>query len=321
MRILILGGHGFIGCQVSNLLSRMGYDVGVVDNHENYNAIPEWEFQESLNQKITTSNANYFYKADLNDEITLDAVFQNFSPDIVIHLGTYANAHIVNKNPIHSANNMIASTIKIIELCKNHKVFRFVFASSSMVYGNFTTAYEDQECNPNTLYGSYKLQGEFITKIFCKNYDIEYVILRPSAVYGFPDVRLRVISKMIDNAITNKTIKVMGNQSLDFTWVGDLANYFARAATHLNAANQTYNATRGHARSLLEVAEIIKNNIGGTIELVEKDSLYPSRGTLNSDKIINKLHYTPQVDIEYGIDSYIKWFLNQDYYKNYYKLS
>jgi UDP-glucuronate 4-epimerase len=321
MRILILGGHGFIGCQVSNLLSNIGYEVAIVDNHENYNDIPEWEFQELLHQKIVHANANQIYNVDITDNISLDRVFESFIPNVVIHLGTYANAHVVKKNPTYSANNMINSTINIIELCKKHNVYRFVFASSSMVYGNFSTAYENQKGDPNTLYGSFKLQGEYITKILCSNYNIEWVILRPSAVYGYPDVRLRVISKMVDKAIEHKKIKVMGNENLDFTWVGDLANYFVKAATVPNAANQIFNATRGRARNLLEVAEIIKKHIGGTIELVEKDMLYPSRGTLNSDKIINMLHYTPQVDIEYGIEQYINWFLNQDYYKNYYRLN
>ncbi|NDB56971.1 NAD-dependent epimerase/dehydratase family protein [bacterium] len=316
MKILILGGHGFIGCQVSNILVNQGHTVAVVDNNDNYNDIPKWEFKEILNQKIIQANTDLIFDTNINEQSNLDKIFYNFLPDVVIHLATYANAHFVKDNPVIATDNMITSTIKILDLCKQYNTKRFVFASSSMVYGNFTTAYEDQYCNPNTLYGSFKLQGEFITKNICSQHGIEWVVLRPSSVYGYPDFRLRVISKMVDKAISHKKIKVIGNESLDFTFVRDLANYFANAATNSRAANQVFNATRGRARKLLDVAEIIKQEIGGEIELTERDGLYPSRGTLNSDKIINTLQYNPQTDIEIGIKNYINWFQNQDYYKS-----
>ena len=317
MRIMILGGHGFIGCHVSNILVNGGHEVSIIDNHDNYNSIPYWEYGSILQQRINHSRC---FSSDNDIAGSLDDTFKEFSPEVVIHLATYPNAHYVRNNPVMAATNMLTGTANVLDTCFRHNVKRIVYASSSMVYGDFDTAHETTACDPKSLYGNYKLQGERMVQLWKQDYGLEYTIMRPSAVYGTRDMIIRVISKMVASSIESGKIFVNGDDTLDFTWVEDVAQYFALAATSANAANEIFNCARGNARSLREAAHIIANRLNSTIEIQQKDTLYSTRGTLSNAKINSILNYTPQIDIEQGIEQYINWFLEQDCYKKHFNI-
>jgi nucleoside-diphosphate-sugar epimerase len=317
MKIMILGGHGFIGCHVSNILVNSGHDVSIIDNYDNYNSIPYWEYGAILQKRIAHSLC---FSRDNDIVNPLNDVFAEFSPDVVIHLATYPNAYYVRDNPVKAAANMLTGTANVLDACVKNKVKRIVYASSSMVYGDFDNAYETTPCNPQTLYGNYKLQGERLIQLWKQNYGLEYTILRPISVYGTRDMIIRVISKMVASSIRNGEIQVNGNDLLDFTWVEDVAQYFALAATSLNASNEIFNCSRGNARLLIEAANIVSTKLNSKISISERDTLYPTRGTLNNSKIKSLLNYAPQIDIEQGIIQYIDWFLQQDCYKKHFNI-
>jgi len=317
MRIMILGGHGFIGCHISNILVNAGHEVSIIDNHDNYNSIPYWEYGSILQQRINYSRC---FSSDSDIASSLDENFKEFSPEVVIHLATYPNAHYVRDNPVKAATNMLTGTANVLDTCVKNNVKRIVYASSSMVYGDFDNAYETTACNPKSLYGNYKLQSERMVQLWKQDYGLEYTIMRPSAVYGTRDMIIRVISKMVASSIESGKININGDDTLDFTWVEDVAKYFALAATSDNAANEIFNCARGNARSLIEAANIVANRLNSTIKFQQRDTLYSKRGTLNNAKISSVLGYSPQVDIEQGIEKYIDWFLEQDCYKKYFNI-
>lgn len=311
MRILICGGHGFIGNNITYKLIHQGHDVTVVDNHNHYNETPNWEYNEVLSTRLNYIGTHKFHTIDVTDSTALDAVFEEVKPELVIYLATYPNARMVKRNVVDATHNMVGAVATTLDLCVKYKIKRFVMASSSMVYGDFgeTAPVETINCNPLTLYGSYKLQGEQMCKIWHKEYGLEYTLLRPSAIYGERDVIVRAISKMTVSALTTKTIKVIGpTNRLDFTWVEDVADGFITAAFAEEAANETYNCTRGYGRSLIEAAEIIRKRVPADIIVMPADNFYPNRDTLNSDKL-KALGWNPTVDIEQGIDRYLDWFL------------
>ena len=152
-------------------------------------------------------------------------------------------------------------------------------------------------------------------KIWHREHDLNYVIMRPSAVYGTRDTITRVISKLLKSVLTTGKMNVQGpDNKLDFSYVEDVAEYFTLATTN-EVINETFNCTRGNGRKIIEAAEIIKSKLGtGEITTTPHDPFYPSRDTLNSDKAKTMLNFNPSVDIEEGIPKYINWFLGQPFY-------
>ena len=311
MKILILGGHGFIGSHTSNILKSMGHTIGVVDCYHRYYTFPKAEYDKISELSIQHSNADLVYNGHIEDVPFMENVFKQFKPEVVIHVATYPNAYMVKRNVIDATGNMITATATILDLCVEHNVGKIVFASSSMVYGDFKVDApdENEETNPLTLYGSYKLMGEKMCKIWLREKDLNYTILRPSALYGTRDMITRVISKMTESAIKSGIIKVYGaTNKLDFSWVEDVASAFAISATDDNTTNKTFNCTRGKGRMIIEAAEMVRSKFGGKILEYPADDFYPNRDTLNSDKLKYATEWSPKVDIEKGVPEYLNWF-------------
>jgi nucleoside-diphosphate-sugar epimerase len=145
---------------------------------------------------------------------------------------------------------------------------------------------------------------------------MEYVILRPSAVYGPLDVEDRVVAKFMLTAMRGGVLKVNGaDETLDFTYVDDAADGVVAAATRIMSANRTYNITKSHSVSLLQAAEMIVKIVGsGTIECQDRDADFPSRGALNIDRARTILGFDPQVDVEQGFQKYYEWLSNSVYW-------
>jgi len=321
VRILILGGHGFIGCHTSNILKQQGHIVGVVDCYHQYYTFPDVEYFKVLKQRKDHANNDLTYTGKIEDEMFMSQVFHQFKPDIVVHLATYPNAKMVARNVKDATNNMITATATILDLCVKFDVKRFVFSSSSMAYGEFNGQVPSEEvaCNPNTLYGSYKHQGERMCQIWHREHGLEYVIMRPSALYGTRDMIVRVISQMTISALQHGTIQVQGpDNKLDFSNVLDVADAFVKATTMKEAKNKIFNCTRGNGRKIIEAAELVKQTLGkGRIITKPHDPFYPNRDTLDSDKIKNELGWNPTIDIEQGIPNYINWLMEQDFLDHY----
>ncbi|MBL96234.1 MAG: hypothetical protein CMF52_00295 [Legionellales bacterium] len=315
-RILILGGHGFIGSHTANILRNQGHTIGVVDCYHRYYTFPQEEYECVLKQRQDHCGADSVYPGQIEDAVFMENTFKSFQPNIVIHVATYPNAYMVKRNVIDATSNMVTATAVTLDLCVEHNVERVVFASSSMVYGDFTSEapVETSRTNPLTLYGSYKLQGEKMCQIWNREKGLEYSILRPSALYGTRDMIVRVISKLAEAAMTSGELRVQGpDNKLDFSWVTDVASAFATAATHPACANEIFNCTRGKGRTILEAAEMVQARLGGKIVTLPHDDFYPNRDTLTSDKLKNMTGWNPQMDIDQGIPLYLNWLLEQPY--------
>ena len=317
MKILVLGGHGFIGHHVTRMLLDQGHNVHVVDCHHDYGEYPKWEFDSVMTQRVDYIGDHAIWFGDVTNADFMNRVFAEVQPERVIDLATYPNAKMVKKNVVDATINMVAATALALELCVRYKVERFVLASSSMVYGDFNRfdgkPNEESDCDPLTLYGSYKLQAERMCKIWHKEYGLKYTILRPSALYGPRDMVVRVISKMTVAAMTDHVIEVHGaDNRLDFSYVTDVAAAFVTATLHPSAENQIYNCTRGKGRTISEAAAIIQKRILCRVEYKPADEFYPNRDTLDSTKLM-QLGWKPEVDIEQGIENYLDWFLSQKY--------
>lgn len=315
MRILVTGGMGFIGHNVVAQLEYLGHDVTLVDNFTDYGIIPEDELNTLMLERQTQiSSVCYMYDIA---ESALETAFKVVQPELVIHLASFPRQKVVNANPTLAADTMMKGLLNLCELSNNYKVNRFVYVSSSMVYGDFrdgTTEYAF--CKPQGQYAIMKHAGEQLVRDYGHRGCFDYTIVRPSAVYGPRDVEDRVISKFFTAAMRDEVLKVNGeNERLDFTHVTDTASGIVGASLSKDAAFRTYNITRGESRTLLEAAELIIKIVGkGKVEVTHKSEDYPSRGSLSINAARNDFGYDPKVDIEEGFQNYYEWLSNSSFW-------
>ena len=212
---------------------------------------------------------------------------------------------------------MSEGLLNLLEASAFYDVRKFIYISSSMVYGDFKDdVKEDYDCKPQGQYGILKLAGEWLVKDYSRRTNLAYTIIRPSAVYGPLDVEDRVISKFILRAMRGDTLRVNGaTETLDFTYVEDAADGIVAAALSDNTDNKTYNITKSHSHSLLDAAKLAVKVVGkGEIEVGERDLDFPSRGALNIDAARRDFGFDPKVDVEEGFQAYYDWLKNSVYW-------
>jgi len=317
MRILITGGYGLIGHNVVKRLQDLRHHTFIADTKTNYGIIPQSEIDYLMAERAKKIGHHLHYSTDIANTGPIDYVVQTTKPDVLIHMASFPRQKVVNANPQWGADVMMRGLINLLESAKTHGVKRFVYISSSMVYGDFTDQVkEDAVCNPQGQYGIMKLAGEWLVKDYARRTGMEYVIIRPSAVYGPLDVEDRVVAKFMLTAMRGQTLKVNGaSETLDFTYVDDAADGIVAAALEVGAANDTYNITKSHSVSLFEAAQMVVRIVGkGSIEVKDKDADFPSRGALNIDKARAKLGFDPKIDVEQGFHEYYKWLNNSVYW-------
>jgi UDP-glucose 4-epimerase len=214
---------------------------------------------------------------------------------------------------------MSEGLLNLLEASKNTNVSKFIYISSSMVYGDFTDdVKEDAVCNPQGQYGIMKLAGEWLVRDYTRRDNIVHTIIRPSAVYGPLDVEDRVIAKFMLSAMRGDVLNVNGaGETLDFTYVEDAADGIVAAALSNNTDNKTYNITKSHSRTLLDAAQLAVKIAGkGTINVRDKDADFPSRGALNIDAARRDFGYDPKTDVEEGFQKYYDWLSTSSYWQN-----
>jgi nucleoside-diphosphate-sugar epimerase len=317
MKILVTGGYGLIGHNVVKRLANLKHQTYIIDTKTNYGIIPQEEIDYLMGERAKKIDYHLHYSTPIENTDPVDYVVKTIQPDVLIHMASFPRQKVVNANPQWGADVMMRGLINLLESAKAHKVKRFVYISSSMVYGDFTNdVTEDAVCNPQGQYGIMKLAGEWLVKDYARKTGMEYVIIRPSAVYGPLDVEDRVVAKFMLQAMRGQTLKVNGaGETLDFTYVDDAADGIVAAALEVGAKNDTYNITKSHSVSLLQAAEMVVSIVGkGSIEVKDKDADFPSRGALNIDKARTKLGYDPKVDVEEGFQNYYHWLNNSVYW-------
>jgi nucleoside-diphosphate-sugar epimerase len=315
-KILVTGGLGLIGHNIVQRLESQGHDVFITDIRTNYGLVPQAELDYLLVERRKKIKTERIHQIDIADRDGIAWLMRTYNPDTVLHLASFPRQKVVNVDPQRGSQTMSEGLLNLLEAAKNHQVCRFVYISSSMVYGDFADdVVEDAVCNPQGQYGIMKLAGEWLVKDYARRTGMAYVIVRPSAVYGPLDVEDRVISKFILTAMRGGVIRVNGaTETLDFTYVDDAADGIV-AATLSRHINKTYNITKSHSKTLLEAAELAIQIVGkGTIECLDRDADFPSRGALNINAARQDLNFNPKVDIDEGFQIYYEWLKDSVYW-------
>jgi len=317
MTILVTGGLGLIGHHVVKKLEDLGEQVVITDTRTNYGIIPQAEIDYLISQRLKSITTDKIHRVDISERENLEWLFKHYRPSSVIHLASFPRQKVVNVDPAQGAKVMSEGLLNLLEACVKYQCPRFLYASSSMVYGDFKDyVKEDAVCRPQGQYGIMKLAGEWLVRDYQRK-GIDHTIFRPSAVYGPLDVEDRVISKFLLTAMRGGVLKVNGiHETLDFTYVDDAAQGMVQALLSENTKNKTYNITKSHSKTLYAAAQLAVKLVGnGSIAVGDKDQDFPSRGALDISAARQDFGFEPKIDIEEGFERYYQWLTDSSYHQ------
>ncbi len=323
-KILITGGAGFIGHNLSLQLRGLGCEVHVIDglqvNNLGYYSSIEFENQNSeryiefVNERLRLMRAKKvkLHIIDARDYHLVSKVISDIEPDVVVHAAAVSHANRSNKDPFSTFDHSMRTLENVLDCSRLYKS-HLIFFSSSMVYGDFDNDVvgEDRECNPMGIYGALKLGAEKLVIAYGQVFDLPYTIIRPSALYGERCVSRRVGQAFIENALMGKdlTINGDGEDALDFTYIEDFVQGVTKCIGNEKAIGEIFNITFGGSRKLNDLAALVSNEFPG-INVIhrERDSLMPERGTLDISKAQELLGFQPLNPIEVGFQRYMQWY-------------
>jgi len=323
-RVALVGGAGFIGTRLALRLVELGAFVEVVDSLQVNNLLHFISVRELENRhlylRILNERLRLLEEAgvrvDVQDAREYDALSRTLDalrPDVVVQLAAVAHAGNSNKDPFSTFDHSLRTLENALDVARSIEVQRFVYFSSSMVYGNFLTPEVDEShpLEPMGIYGALKLGAEKIVTAYQQVFDLPYTIIRPSALYGPGCVSKRVGQLFIEHALAGKPLRIDGDgeEQIDFSYIDDVVEGVCLAIASPNAVNETFNITAGNARSINDLVACVREHFSALeVEYVERDALRPFRGTLSIAKARELIGYAPAVTLEDGISRYVDWY-------------
>ena len=307
MRSLVTGVAGFIGSHLAERLIKEGHEVVGIDCFIDYYArsIKEKNLKELLQVSGFTFLEGNLLEVNLSDLLV--------GVDYIFHQAAQAGVRSSwgDEFEIYISNNILA-TQKLLEACKHSDIRRFIYASSSSVYGDSEELplRERSLLKPVSPYGVTKLAAEHLCYSYWKNYQVPVISLRYFTVYGprqRPDMAFhRFVRAILDGG----EIEIYGNgeQTRDFTFISDAVSGNILAMKN-NAEGEIFNIGGGSRVSVNEVLDIIQNIAGKTAKIVYRDVQKGDvRHTLaDTNKAKKHLGYIPEVDLKTGLKEEWKW--------------
>ena len=328
-KVLIIGGSGFIGHNLAIYLNNRNFEVTVVDSLgvNNFLSLKKQKNQnkkfylQTLNQRqdlLKKNNINLIIE-DARNYPSVTRIIEKFKPNYLIHLAAVAHANVSNKDPYSTFDHSMRTLENTLDACRSQKfIDRFIYLSSSMVYGQFKKKIvtEKEICNPLGIYAALKFGSEKLVEGYNQVFGLPYTIIRPSALYGQRCISGRVVQKFIEAALKGEKLNVVGDgkEFLDFTYIEDFMQGIFLSMTKRKSLNETFNITYGKSRSLIELVNIIKDNITTVkIKYIKRDKLMPFRGTLSVNKAKRLIGYKPIFSLEKAVPEYIKWYVDSKF--------
>jgi UDP-glucuronate 4-epimerase len=308
--ILVTGGAGFIGSQFVERLLREGKRVAIVDNLDEYYD-PEWK---RANLREIGASGNFeFYPTDIRDAEKLRAAFRTFNPEAVVHLAARPGVRASFLEPDACVSINVAGTARLLEISRQSGVRRFVFASSSSVYGRDNRApFTEDSCttHPLSIYAATKVSGEALAFTYSQTYPFSVACLRLFTVYGprqRPDLAIRKFAGLI---LAGAEVPFFGDGSLqrDFTYVDDIVDGIVRALD-LTGPFAVFNLGNSHPVRLDYMVDTLERALGKTARRrflpVPTGEMLLTHADLAKARQI--LGYSPQVSFEDGIQRFARW--------------
>ena len=321
-RVLITGAAGFIGMHTSIRFLREGWDVIGLDNMNDYYSVSLKRDRLNEISKVT-SRLGYtfqFFESDLNSAVWNE--LESIGFDAIVHLAAQAGVRYSIENPRAYLDSNILGFQSVLEFVSKTGIKRFLYASSSSVYGkNSSQPFSEQAAcdSPESYYASTKRANELMAKSYFHTEGLSSIGLRFFTVYGpwgRPDMAPMLFAKA---GTSDQTIKVFnhGNQERDFTYVDDIVEgiYLLSTIDHFPNESIVCNIGNGAPVGLMDFISILEKSIGKDLS---KELVAAQKGDVEStyaDITLLKslVMYKPLTSLNKGIPMFVEWF--NDYYQ------
>lgn len=333
-KILVTGAAGFIGYHLCKHLVKLGKQVIGLDNLNDYYDITlkrdrlhqlgiENTLDLSYNKLYETKDENLFQfiQLDISDRGNLPLLFESHQINLVVNLAAQAGVRYSIDAPFSYVDSNLVGFSNVLECCRNFKIKKLVYASSSSVYGDDPDLPFDEQSKKikqKSLYAVTKRANELMAQSYSDLYDIDTIGLRFFTVYG-PWGRPDMAPILFANAILdNQVIKVFnqGNLFRDFTFIDDIVNgIIATFSASTKTKHTLLNIGCGSPVNLLDFITLMEEALGkkANKELVEMQAGDVYKTWANVSQLNEITGYTPKVNLKKGIVKFIDWYLK---YKN-----
>ena len=322
MKALITGAAGFIGSHLCERLLNNGWIVAGVDNFDDF-------YDPQIKRRNIDSclkNKNFqLAEADIRDSAAVDKAISD-GVEVIVHLAAKVGVRPSIAQPLLYADVNINGTVVLLEAAKKHKTNKFIFGSSSSIYGNNKKVPFSEDDNvdfPISPYAATKKAGELICHTYHHLYGICITCLRFFTVFGprqRPDLAIHKFAKLIEQ---DKPIPVYGDGTMmrDFTYIDDIINGTVAAIKQLVTPRSGDGAqVTGHRFSIYNLGQSRPITVNDLIAEIEKalgkkavkEYLPPQPGDVERTyadvtKAVRELGYKPRTTIEQGLAEFVKW--------------
>ena len=303
MRVLVTGGAGFVGTNLTLSLLEHGYDVKIFDDLST-------GLEQNIPKDAEFINASILDTSNLNNAIK--------ECEVVVHLGARGSVPRSIKDPIATHDVNSSGTLNVLEAARSSGS-HYIFSSSSSVYGSNMTLpkSEDMVLRPLTPYAASKMSGEALSLAYAKSYELPVSTFRFFNIFGpwqRPDHEYAaVLPKWISKCLKGNEIEVFGDglQTRDFTYVGTVVNIILSCISKKILHPEPVNLAYGNSISLNQVLELMKLNF----PTLKVKYLPPRKGDVlhskNDPKLIQALYPDIALDkFEVSLQKTIDWFKN-----------
>jgi UDP-glucuronate 4-epimerase len=311
-RAIVTGGAGFIGSHLVRRLAAEGYPTCVIDSFDDY--------YDPVVKRANIAGTKALFKevsvaeGDIRDVGFLEKTFNDFRPDLVIHLAARPGVRASIENPLLYSDVNVMGTQLILECCRKSGIRKFIFGSSSSVYGASSKVpfSEEDPCDkPVSPYAATKRAAEMICTAYSSLFDIEITCLRFFSVYGPMQRPEMAVYKFADLITRGKQLPMYGNggSSRDYTYVDDIVDGIIAALENMGGF-RVYNLGNSKTVRLADLIRIIADALGMESKIEQLPDQPGDVPTTYADitRSADELSYSPRTSIEDGVTKFIEWF-------------
>jgi UDP-glucuronate 4-epimerase len=311
MRILVTGGAGFIGSHLAEKLLTAGHEVVVLD-----------DFNDFYDPQIKHANIAGFASdvtvcaADLRDAESVQSLFRREKLDAITHLAARAGVRPSIQQPRLYYDTNVIGTLHLLEAARVTGVERFIFASTSSVYGaSKTIPFSEDEHLTQTLspYAATKIAGEFLCSTYSHLHQIRVVTLRYFTVYGArqrPDLAIHQFTRRI---YAGQSIDQFGDGSTrrDYTYIDDIIQGTMAALSYGGPLYDVFNLGESQTIQLKDLILAVENALGKKAKINELPEQPGDMPLTYADisKARKLLGYNPTTKLGEGLPKFVEWFL------------